>query len=373
MKTPHVSITFPNWNNTDETLICVKHILASSYKDVEVIVVDNGSRDDEWKKLYDAYGNEPHVKLVRNVDNKGYCEACNIGILNSHPASKWGMTFNGDVKVGKNWLRELVDAVERSGAWGGTCTKFTPDSGDSFGVTSVTGFGGQFSDPVLREEFLKTRTMETLTVSGAWFIFDKKKVGLPYPNDYILYAEDTHLGMRIWLNGGKVMRYYSQDPEGFAEHFGGRILKKRRPQFGIYVGTRNRMRNILSFYSPMTLFKITPLVLVSQLALILLTPKVLPGRLWAYGWLLTHPRTILRQRSELQKQRKVDDSVLLYNQTCNLVNDTEVPAGIARHVVRSCNKVALAYGRLVGLPTRDVLLSRRKTDIPTPASGSQAS
>jgi len=123
----------------------------------------------------------------------------------------------------------------------------------------------------------------------------------------------------------------------------------------------------------LTLVKIAPLVLFSQVALTLLTPRVLPGRLWAFWWLLTHPRTILRQRNELQRQRKVGDSVLLYNQTCNLVNEPEVSAGIARILVRLCNKVSLAYGRLVGLPTRDVLLARRKVDPPAPSSGSQAS
>ena len=101
---PHVSIVILNWNTTDNTLVCLNHLLASSFQKFEVIVVDNGSTREERERLHTAYGNHPKIKIIYNGNNRGFCQGNNIGILNSDQRSKWGMTLNGDTKVGMKWL-----------------------------------------------------------------------------------------------------------------------------------------------------------------------------------------------------------------------------------------------------------------------------
>jgi hypothetical protein len=133
------------------------------------------------------------------------------------------------------------------------------------------------------------------------------------------------------------------------------VLQKRRKQYAAMIGTRNRLLNLLYFYQPSTLIKIAPLVIVSQIAYAIMTPRQLPGRLWAYCWLLTHPLFIARKRRAMQRERKVPDKILLNLQSCVMVNETDVKFRPARLLVRACNTLFLVYGRLVRLPTRDVL------------------
>ena len=49
---PKVSIIILNWNGVDDTIECLESLKRLSYKNYEVIVVDNGSEGDDGKLKY---------------------------------------------------------------------------------------------------------------------------------------------------------------------------------------------------------------------------------------------------------------------------------------------------------------------------------
>ena len=52
---PKVSIIILNWNGVDDTIECLESLKRLSYKNYEVIVVDNGSEGDDVKVLRKVY------------------------------------------------------------------------------------------------------------------------------------------------------------------------------------------------------------------------------------------------------------------------------------------------------------------------------
>jgi glycosyltransferase involved in cell wall biosynthesis len=71
-----VSVVIPAYNKADLTVRTVKSVLSQSYKNIETIVVDDGSTDDTKEKL-EQFGNKI-CYLYQN--NNGACSARNFGI-----------------------------------------------------------------------------------------------------------------------------------------------------------------------------------------------------------------------------------------------------------------------------------------------------
>jgi glycosyltransferase involved in cell wall biosynthesis len=75
-QSPRVSIIVPAYNNADYTFETVESILAQTYTDYEVLVVDDGSTDHTCDVLR-QFGNR--IKYVYK-ENGGACSARNLGI-----------------------------------------------------------------------------------------------------------------------------------------------------------------------------------------------------------------------------------------------------------------------------------------------------
>ncbi|MDE2499989.1 MAG: glycosyltransferase [Alphaproteobacteria bacterium] len=74
-----VSVIIPAYNEEKVIVSTVTRILKSDYRDVEIIVVDDGSQDGTAKVLHENFGNEAKVTLI-SVPNGGKAKALNIGV-----------------------------------------------------------------------------------------------------------------------------------------------------------------------------------------------------------------------------------------------------------------------------------------------------
>ena len=66
---PKVSIIILNYNAGDLLLNCVESIFKTSYNNLEVLVVDNASKDQSHKKCKEKFN---EIKLIENEQNLGY-------------------------------------------------------------------------------------------------------------------------------------------------------------------------------------------------------------------------------------------------------------------------------------------------------------
>jgi cellulose synthase/poly-beta-1,6-N-acetylglucosamine synthase-like glycosyltransferase/peptidoglycan/xylan/chitin deacetylase (PgdA/CDA1 family) len=74
-----VSVIIPAYNEEKVVLRTVRQILTSTYPDLKIIVVDDGSQDNTFGVLNDTYGSEPRLTLMR-VPNGGKANALNAGL-----------------------------------------------------------------------------------------------------------------------------------------------------------------------------------------------------------------------------------------------------------------------------------------------------
>ena len=63
MKHPLVSVIIPTYNRTDYLKITLNSVLSQTYKNIEIIVVDDGSEGDANKTLCDSFSNVIYIKI----------------------------------------------------------------------------------------------------------------------------------------------------------------------------------------------------------------------------------------------------------------------------------------------------------------------
>jgi GT2 family glycosyltransferase len=73
-----VSVLILNWNRKDETCLCINSILNQTYKNVEIVIIDNGSTDGSQKHIKNIYQNS--IKYVELEKNYGCTGGRNIGL-----------------------------------------------------------------------------------------------------------------------------------------------------------------------------------------------------------------------------------------------------------------------------------------------------
>jgi len=75
---PKVSVILPTYNRAHLVNRAIQSVLAQSYKDFELIIIDDGSTDntEEIIKIFD----DTRIRYVRYNENKGAAAARNIGI-----------------------------------------------------------------------------------------------------------------------------------------------------------------------------------------------------------------------------------------------------------------------------------------------------
>ncbi len=106
---PLVSVIIPNLNGEKFLKGCFESLRAQSYKNFEIIFVDNGSDDGSVDFILKNY---PETKLITNKTNLGFAQANNQGFKIAN--GKYMATLNNDTRADKEWLENLVLTAEKN-------------------------------------------------------------------------------------------------------------------------------------------------------------------------------------------------------------------------------------------------------------------
>ena len=200
---PAVSIIIVNWNGMAHLPACLDSLAAQSFRDFEVVLVDNGSLDGSVAMVRKHY---PWVKVVPLKENTGFAFGNNRGL--EHCGGAYIVTLNNDTLVEADWLQHLAaaaDAYPRAGMVGcRICSHAEPDRIDSIGM-------GVCRDGMSRGRFrnrrwssLNLREVEEILFPSACAALYKREMldetGF-FDDDFFAYAEDSDLGLRGRLAG----------------------------------------------------------------------------------------------------------------------------------------------------------------------------
>lgn len=74
---PTVWMVVVGFNNADDTIECIASLRQSTYPQLAILYVDNGSRDEEFQRVNEAFSS---LRVLRHPDNLGVARAFNSGM-----------------------------------------------------------------------------------------------------------------------------------------------------------------------------------------------------------------------------------------------------------------------------------------------------
>ena len=233
-----ILIVVLNWNGIEDTLACLESLYKQSYENFDILVVDNGSKDDSLQKLQ-PIETSGKIKLLTNKVNKGFAGGVNTGIRYAitHQYDAVAL-FNNDAVADTDWLKKLATVLNEK-----------PDTAIATGLLlhengkTIDSTGDYYSTWGM--PFPRARKQKTLTAPTSGYVFGAtggaslyktslfKEIGL-FDESFFAYYEDVDISFRAQLAGHKV--YFTD--KAIAYHKQGATSKKI-PGFTVYQTFKN--------------------------------------------------------------------------------------------------------------------------------------
>jgi len=108
---PEISVIICTYNTRDITLKCLERLRESiEYlkKEVEIIVVDNGT-DDTANTIRKEF---PWIKILKTGENLGFAKGNNLGIRESDKSTKYYLFLNSDALIKDDTLKNACEFLE---------------------------------------------------------------------------------------------------------------------------------------------------------------------------------------------------------------------------------------------------------------------
>jgi glycosyltransferase involved in cell wall biosynthesis len=109
-----VSVIIPTYNRPKFLERAIKSVLEQSYKDIEVIIVDDNANNleiqKESKAIIENFTEYPNVKYIQNKINLGGAEARNTGVR--HALGKYISFLDDDDTYERNKISEQLKTLE---------------------------------------------------------------------------------------------------------------------------------------------------------------------------------------------------------------------------------------------------------------------
>lgn len=174
---------------------CLDHVVASSYRPIEVVVVDNASTDDTVARVWASH---PAVAALRAPANLGWSGGNALGIRWAlERGADYLVLLNPDVLVPPRWLDVGVAAMEARPAL--ALMDFELKSGREGAVAERITALPTAAIPAVRP--VEGASGAALLVRASAL----PRIGLPDP-DYFLYCEDVDWSWRALGEGFEVGR-----------------------------------------------------------------------------------------------------------------------------------------------------------------------
>ena len=204
-----ISVIIVNYNARYFLKNCICSILSADMaKNMEIIVVDNNSKDGSCGMLDKDF---PHIKYIKNSSNVGFGKANNIGV--GLAQGEYILILNPDTMLTETTLSDMLRFSEEQHNFGAAGVqfmdgsgKYLPESKRNFPDIKVAGaklLG--YSKYYYANHIAKDDIGEIDILTGA-FMFIKKevydKIG-GFDEDFFMYGEDIDLSFRISKAGYK--------------------------------------------------------------------------------------------------------------------------------------------------------------------------
>lgn len=239
-----LAVVILNWNGAKYLQKFIPSVLASTYSNFELIVVDNNSSDNSVQLLN---SNFPQVKIIQNKTNHGFAGGYNEGLKSVD--NPYILLLNSDIEVEPDWLEPLMKFAEENPEAGAIQPKIRSfDKKDHFEYAGAAGgfidylgypfCRGRIFDNCEKDSGQYDDVTEIFWASGAALLIENKKFkqAKGFDADLFAHMEEIDLCWRLQLLGFK--NYVI--PQSVVYHVGGGTLSKSNPKKD-YLNFRNNL------------------------------------------------------------------------------------------------------------------------------------
>ena len=106
---PMVSVIVPLYNASAYIVEALDSVLASTYRPLEIVVVDDGSKDDSLSAVQAYAKDHPEVRVLHQ-ENAGVSAARNHGIREAK--GEYILPVDADDTIGTTYIEHAVEAMQ---------------------------------------------------------------------------------------------------------------------------------------------------------------------------------------------------------------------------------------------------------------------
>ena len=238
LSAPRVSVVIVTWNALPLLRRCLPSVAQTDYPNLEILLADNASEDDSVAWVERTF---PDVRVIRHPENWAFCRGNNEAV--KHATGEYVVLLNNDVEVPPDWLRPLVEEMERLPDVGATQPKLLQyhDRGRFEYAGASGGFLDRFGYPFLRGRLFFDMeadrgqyddARDVFWATGAALVLRRaalNEVGL-LDERFFMHMEEIDLCWRLWRGGWRVRVV----PESRVYHIGGGSLPQGNARKAYY-------------------------------------------------------------------------------------------------------------------------------------------
>lgn len=207
---PRASIILVNYNGRELLPACLKSLENQSYRDFEVLIVDNCSTDGSLSEIHNIMKENQIAARIRVIPldtNSGFSGGNLAGLKQS--SGEFIGLLNNDAEADVGWLEELVKAMDSHPGVGICASKmlvYGTNVIDSAGIMYSTSLKG-FNRGEGEERQMQCQQDYVFGACGGAVLYRRTMidhVGFLDP-DFFLIHEDVDVSFRAQLGGWKVL------------------------------------------------------------------------------------------------------------------------------------------------------------------------
>ena len=313
-----VSIIIPIYNGESRIEELINSLMVQTYKNIEIITVDNNSTDDSISILKKLDNKKIPLKIFSNKKNEGYCGGCNKGIEKAN--GEFLLFLSQDRIMNFDWIEKTIEEINKNEE---TCCVIGKVIRE--GATSAE-YGHSYD--IYGSVVINSIPKESNVFFGGGTVLIKKtildKIGFFDP-EFFIYQEDVDICWRIRLTGKKIKivenaicqnkgggisdTFY--DSNNYQIKFDKELINM--PIYKFYYSQKNRIRTMLKNYSTKNIWKRIPIsIIMIFLRGIFMSIEnrnlaYLVAVFRGYFWNIQYLKNTLQSRKKIQKNRVVND------------------------------------------------------------------
>lgn len=262
---PKVTIVIINWNGKHLLEKFMPSVVGSTYDNYEILLMDNGSKDESSYYLHEHF---PMVKVIELGENYGFTGGNNKAI--PYIDSPYTVLLNSDVEVTPGWIEPLVELMESDHTIAAVQPKIRAyDDKNSFEYAGAAGgYIDAYGYPFCRGRIFDTlesdagqydTVADVFWATGACMFIRSsviQEIGL-FEEAFFAHMEEIDFCWRAHNHGYRIMCH----PGSMVYHVGGGTLHKNNPRKTYY----NLRNSLAMMYKNLPAVQVLPKIFIRLL------------------------------------------------------------------------------------------------------------